>query len=87
MAGTGSGYDLSVNTFSPDGRVFQVEYATKSVDSSGTTVAFVCNDGIVFAVEKFLPTKLMVPCELRFIMLTQLACSVHLLSTNTQLLL
>jgi len=28
-------YDLSVSTFSPDGRVFQVEYAQKSVDSSG----------------------------------------------------
>ena len=28
-------YDLSVSTFSPDGRVFQVEYAQKAVDSSG----------------------------------------------------
>lgn len=28
-------YDLSVSTFSPDGRVFQAEYAQKAVDSSG----------------------------------------------------
>mgnify|MGYP002775793297 FL=1 len=28
-------YDLSVTTFSPDGRVFQIEYATKAVDNSG----------------------------------------------------
>lgn len=28
-------YDLSVSTFSPDGRVFQTEYAQKAVDSSG----------------------------------------------------
>lgn len=28
-------YDLSVGTFSPDGRVFQTEYAQKAVDSSG----------------------------------------------------
>lgn len=30
-----SQYDLSVSTFSPDGRVFQTEYAQKAVDSSG----------------------------------------------------
>jgi 20S proteasome alpha/beta subunit len=28
-------YDLSATTFSPDGRVFQTEYATKAVDNSG----------------------------------------------------
>jgi 20S proteasome subunit alpha 7 len=30
-----SGYDLSASTFSPDGRVFQVEYAAKAVEKSG----------------------------------------------------
>uniref|UniRef100_A0A8B9YCY7 Proteasome alpha-type subunits domain-containing protein n=1 Tax=Bos mutus grunniens TaxID=30521 RepID=A0A8B9YCY7_BOSMU len=34
----GAGYDLSVSTFSPDGRVFQVEYATKAVDTAPTAV-------------------------------------------------
>ena len=28
-------YDLSVSTFSPDGRVFQTDYAQKAVDSGG----------------------------------------------------
>lgn len=28
-------YDASVSTFSPDGRIFQVEYAQKAVDNSG----------------------------------------------------
>jgi 20S proteasome alpha/beta subunit len=28
-------YDLSSTTFSPDGRVFQTEYASKAVDNSG----------------------------------------------------
>ncbi len=27
-------YDLSASTFSPDGRVFQVEYAMKAVENS-----------------------------------------------------
>ena len=34
MSGIGSGYDLSTTTYSPDGRVFQVEYAGKAVDAA-----------------------------------------------------
>ncbi|OEH78106.1 proteasome subunit alpha type-3 [Cyclospora cayetanensis] len=52
MAGLGSGYDLSVSTFSPDGRVFQVEYAAKAVDSAALCVAAACKGGVAFAVEK-----------------------------------
>eukprot|EP00922_Rhytidocystis_sp_ex-Travisia-forbesii_P038295 GHVS01057039.1.p1 GENE.GHVS01057039.1~~GHVS01057039.1.p1 ORF type:complete len:318 (+),score=41.02 GHVS01057039.1:239-1192(+) len=52
MAGMGAGYDLSVSTFSPDGRVFQVEYANKAVDSSTTSLAFACADGVVLGVHK-----------------------------------
>ncbi|CBZ55554.1 putative proteasome subunit alpha type 3 [Neospora caninum Liverpool] len=65
MAGTGSGYDLSVSTFSPDGRVFQVEYAGKAVDNSGLCMAVVCQDGILFAVEKPKPSPLLLPTCLR----------------------
>jgi len=61
MAGTGAGYDLSVTTFSPDGRVFQVEYAGKAVENSGTAIAICCKDGILFATEKFLLSKMLVP--------------------------
>ena len=28
-------YDLSAAQFSPDGRIFQVEYASKAVEASG----------------------------------------------------
>uniref|UniRef100_A0A0E0FUR5 Proteasome subunit alpha type n=1 Tax=Oryza nivara TaxID=4536 RepID=A0A0E0FUR5_ORYNI len=55
----GTGYDLSVTTFSPDGRVFQVEYATKAVDNSGTVVGIKCKDGIVLGVEKLVTSKMM----------------------------
>ena len=32
---TAAQYDLSTSTFSPDGRVFQTDYAQKAVDNSG----------------------------------------------------
>lgn len=60
MAGVGSGYDLSTTTFSPDGRVFQLEYAAKAVALSGTTVGVTCRDGVVLAVEQPLTSKMLV---------------------------
>ena len=35
MSSIGTGYDLSSTSYSPDGRVFQVEYAAKAVENSG----------------------------------------------------
>ncbi|KAK6147800.1 hypothetical protein DH2020_018712 [Rehmannia glutinosa] len=61
MSSIGTGYDLSVTTFSPDGRVFQIEYAAKAVDNSGTVVAIRCKDGVVMGVEKLIASKMMLP--------------------------
>ncbi|KAL3841115.1 hypothetical protein ACJIZ3_025706 [Penstemon smallii] len=61
MSSIGTGYDLSVTTFSPDGRVFQIEYAGKAVDNSGTVVAIRCKDGVVMGVEKLIASKMMLP--------------------------
>uniref|UniRef100_A0A061QUJ2 Proteasome subunit alpha type-3 n=1 Tax=Tetraselmis sp. GSL018 TaxID=582737 RepID=A0A061QUJ2_9CHLO len=61
MAGIGTGYDLSVTTFSPDGRVFQTEYAQKAVDNAGTAAGIRCKDGVVLAVEKLVLSKMLVP--------------------------
>ncbi|KAF0762096.1 hypothetical protein AaE_003352 [Aphanomyces astaci] len=61
MSSTGAGYDLSVGTFSPDGRIFQVEYAKKAVENSGTAIGINCKDGVVMGVEKVLLSKLLVP--------------------------
>ncbi|TYI10259.1 hypothetical protein ES332_A09G130500v1 [Gossypium tomentosum] len=58
---SGGGYDLSVTTFSPDGRVFQIEYAAKAVDNSGTVIGIKCKDGIVMGVEKLIASKMMLP--------------------------
>ncbi|KAL9323839.1 hypothetical protein ACSQ67_008696 [Phaseolus vulgaris] len=61
MSSIGTGYDLSVTTFSPDGRVFQIEYAAKAVDNSGTVIGIKCKDGVVLGVEKLIPSKMMLP--------------------------
>jgi len=60
MSATGAGYDLSPTTFSPDGRVFQVEYAGKAVEKSGTAVGIKCLDGVVVGVEKTISSKMLV---------------------------
>eukprot|EP00127_Corallochytrium_limacisporum_P004781 Clim_evm7s175 gene=Clim_evmTU7s175 len=61
MTSIGTGYDLSATTFSPDGRVFQVEYANKAVDNSGTAIALRVKDGVVFGVEKIVQSRLYEP--------------------------
>ncbi|KAI8997244.1 nucleophile aminohydrolase [Pilobolus umbonatus] len=60
MTSIGTGYDLSVSTYSPDGRVFQIEYANKAVDNSGTAIGLRVKDGVVLAVEKLVQSKLLV---------------------------
>ncbi|XP_046749470.1 proteasome subunit alpha type-3 [Diprion similis] len=61
MSSIGTGYDLSASQFSPDGRVFQVEYAQKAVENSGTVIGLRGKDGVVFAVEKLVTSKLYEP--------------------------
>jgi 20S proteasome subunit alpha 7 len=61
MASSGSGYDLSAATFSPDGRIFQVEYAGKAVENAGTVLGIHSKDGIVLGVAKPLYHKMIVP--------------------------
>lgn len=59
MSSIGTGYDLYTSQFSPDGRVFQVDYAAKAAENSGTVVALRGKDGVVFAVEKIVTSKLL----------------------------
>ncbi|KAL6309748.1 20S proteasome subunit [Sparassis latifolia] len=61
MTSIGTGYDLSASTYSPDGRIFQVEYANKAVENSGTAIGLRVKDGVVLAVEKVIHSKLLVP--------------------------
>jgi len=59
MTSIGTGYDLNNSVFSPDGRNFQVEYAVKAVENGGTSIGIRCKDGVVLALEKLIPSKLL----------------------------
>ncbi|CAJ0576871.1 unnamed protein product, partial [Mesorhabditis spiculigera] len=58
MSSIGTGYDLAASTFSPDGRLFQVEYAQKAVDNCDTMLALRGKNGVVCAVEKVISSQL-----------------------------
>ena len=54
-----SEYDRGVNTFSPEGRLFQVEYAIQAVKLGSTAVGIKTSEGVVLAVEKRLTSTLL----------------------------
>jgi len=60
MQPSGRGYDHGVSTFSPDGRLYQVEYARESVKRGTTTVGLIFKDGVVLIVDKRIQGKLVI---------------------------
>ncbi|KDE08879.1 proteasome subunit alpha type-5 [Microbotryum lychnidis-dioicae p1A1 Lamole] len=52
MFSSKSDYSRNVNTFSPEGRLFQVEYAIEAIKLGSTTVGIQTAHGVVLAVEK-----------------------------------
>ncbi len=54
-------YDKASTMFSPDGRLYQVEYASKIVDQGTTGVGIVFKDGVLLAADKSVPSKLIKP--------------------------
>lgn len=49
---------MSASQFSPDGRVFQIDYASKAVEKSGTVIGIRGKDCVVLAVEKIITDQL-----------------------------
>lgn len=61
---TRSEYDRSVNSFSPEGRIFQVEYAIEAIKLGSTAIAVRTDEGVVMAVEKRVTSPLLEPSSI-----------------------
>ena len=46
------GYDMTPTMYSPDGRIYQVEYAIETVKRGTIAVGIQCKDGVILAVEE-----------------------------------
>jgi len=54
-------YDRAITVFSPDGRLFQVEYALETVYRGATVVGITCPEGVVIGAEEKVESKLQDP--------------------------
>lgn len=50
-------YDQRTTTFSPEGRLYQVEYAVEAISQAGAVVGVLAKDGVVLVAEKKISSK------------------------------
>lgn len=58
-------YDRAITVFSPDGRLFQVEYAKEAVRRGATAIGIVCADGVALVAYKNTGSSLVIPDSMK----------------------
>ena len=58
-------YDRAITVFSPDGRLFQVEYAKEAVKKGSIAIAIASKEGVVLTAYKSLNNPLVIPSSLQ----------------------
>jgi len=84
-----SEYDRGVNTFSPQGRLFQVEYALEAIKLGSTALGIRTNEGVILAVEKRLTSPLIEPSSIEKILEidTHMGCAMSGLTADARTLI
>lgn len=83
-------YDSSTTTFSPEGRLHQVEYAIEAINNAGTCVGILAKDGVVMASEKRVTSGLLAPSkssEKTYKLCQHAACNVAGLTADANILI
>ena len=52
-------YDSKTTIFSPEGRLYQVEYAMEAISNAGAAIGVLATDGVVLAAEKRILSKVL----------------------------
>ncbi|KAJ2156116.1 proteasome component pup2 [Coemansia sp. RSA 552] len=83
---TRSEYDRGVNTFSPEGRLFQVEYAIEAIKLGTTAIGIRTSEGVILAVEKRITSPLLVADSIEKILEidTHVACAMSGLTADSR---
>ncbi|PVU93247.1 hypothetical protein BB559_003355 [Furculomyces boomerangus] len=83
---TRSEYDRGVNTFSPEGRLFQVEYAIEAIKLGSIAIGIRTNEGVVLGVEKRITSSLLVGSSIEKILEidTHIGCAMSGLTADSR---
>eukprot|EP00934_Nitzschia_sp_Nitz4_P002042 Nitzschia sp. Nitz4//scaffold61_size107673//56019//57015//NITZ4_004238-RA/size107673-snap-gene-0.113-mRNA-1//-1//CDS//3329555719//2042//frame0 len=83
-------YDSSTTTFSPEGRLHQVEYANEAINNAGTCVGILASNGIVMASERRITSGLLAPAkvsEKTYQLCSHVSCNVAGLTADANILI
>jgi proteasome alpha subunit len=61
ISGNAAAYDRSITVFSPEGHLYQVDYASKIIEKGSPAVAVIYKQGLIIAADKKIYSSLIIP--------------------------